>query len=253
MAKITVPQIRERKKSGPKISVITAYDYPSAKLVDAAGVDIILVGDSLGNVVQGKSTTLPVTVEEMIYHAEMVVRATENALVVVDIPFPYCQLGPKEAVRTAAKILKSTLADAVKIEGGENRYQTIKAVVEAGIPVMGPCGLQPQKIKMLGRFTLQRDSEQLQRDLDTIQDAGAFAAVLECLPPEVAEDVSRSVEIPTIGIGAGPHCDGQVLVYHDLLGFKDTAPKHVKVYANLSQIITDAVKKYCDDVREGSF
>ncbi len=253
MPKITVPRIRERKKSGPKISVITAYDYPSAKLVDAAGVDIILVGDSLGNVVQGKSTTLPVTVEEMIYHAEMVVRAVENALVVVDIPFPYCQLGPKEAVRTAAKILKNTLADAVKIEGGENRYQTIKAVVEAGIPVMGHCGLQPQKIKMLGRFTLQRDSEQLQRDLDSIQDAGAFSAVLECLPPEIAEEVTRSVEIPTIGIGAGPHCDGQVLVYHDLLGFEDTAPKHVKVYANLGKIITDAVKKYCDEVREGKF
>ncbi|MCL2304926.1 MAG: 3-methyl-2-oxobutanoate hydroxymethyltransferase [Planctomycetaceae bacterium] len=253
MSKVTIPQIQRRKAEGPKISVITAYDYPSAQLVDAAGIDIILVGDSLGNVVQGKSTTLPVTVEEMIYHAEMVVRAAKNALVVVDLPFPYCQLGPKEAVKTAAKILKNTLADAVKIEGGENRRKTIQAVVEAGIPVMGHCGLQPQRIKMLGRFSLQRNQEQLQKDINAIENAGAFAAVLECVAPEIADEVTRSVGIPTIGIGAGPHCDGQVLVYHDLLGFKETAPKHVKVYANLGKIITDAVKKYCEDVREGAF
>ena len=250
-ARITVPQIRQRKTDGPKISVITAYDYPSAQLVDAAGIDIILVGDSLGNVVQGKATTLPVTVEEMIYHAEMVVRAVKNALVVVDIPFPYCQLGPKEAVKTAAKILKNSLADAVKIEGGENRSKTIKAVVDAGIPVMGHCGLQPQKIKMLGRFSLQKNKEQLLRDIDAIENAGAFTAVVECVPAELAEEVTRSIGIPTIGIGAGPHCDGQVLVYHDLLGFKESAPKHVKVYANLGQIITDAVGKYCEDVRNG--
>ena len=253
MSKVTVPQIRQRKTDGQKISVVTAYDYPSAQLIDAAGVDMILVGDSLGNVVQGKSTTLPVTVGEMIYHAEMVVRAAKNALVVVDLPFPYCQLGPKEAVKTAAKILKNTLADAVKIEGGDNRYKTIKAVVDAGIPVMGHCGLQPQKIKMLGHFSLQRNQEQLQKDIDAIENAGAFAAVLECVSPEIAEEVTRSVKIPTIGIGAGPHCDGQVLVYHDLLGFKETAPKHVRVYANLGQIITEAVRKYCEEVREGTF
>jgi len=198
MSKITVPQIQQRKIDGLKISMITAYDYPSALLVDAAGVDIILVGDSLGNVVQGKSTTLPVTVREMIYHAEMVVRATKNALVVVDLPFPSCQLGPKEAVKTAAKILKKTLADAVKIEGGENRYSTIKAVVDAGIPVMGHCGLQPQKIKMLGRFSLQRNREQIERDLDTITEAGAFSAVLECVPPEIAGELTRAAKIPTI-------------------------------------------------------
>jgi len=253
MLKITVPQLRQRKTEGPKISVITAYDYPSAQLVDAAGVDMILVGDSLGNVVQGKATTLPVTLEEMIYHAEMVVRAVKNALVVVDLPFPYCQLGPKEAVKAAAKILKKTLADAIKIEGGEDRYRTIKAVVDAGIPVMGHCGLQPQKIKTLGRFSQQKDREQIESDLQAIADAGAFAVVLECMPAEIAGELTRSTTIPTIGIGAGPHCDGQVLVYHDLLGFKETAPKHVKVYANLGQIITEAVKKYCEDIREGTF
>jgi len=253
MTKITVPQIRQRKTDGPKISVITAYDYPSAQLVDAAGIDMILVGDSLGNVVQGKATTLPVTVEEMIYHAEMVARAVKNALVVVDLPFPSCQLGPREAVKTAARILKNTLADAVKIEGGENRYKTIRAVVEAGIPVMGHCGLQPQKIKTLGRFSMQRDPKQLQKDIKAIEDAGAFATVVECVPSELAEEVTRSAGIPTIGIGAGPHCDGQVLVYHDLLGFKESGPKHVKVYANLGQIIAEAVRKYCEDVREERF
>ena len=253
MPKLTIPQIRDRKKQGPKLSVITAYDYPSARLVDAAGIDIILVGDSLGNVVQGKATTLPVTVEEMIYHAEMVVRAAANALVIVDLPFPHCQLGPKQAVKTAAKILKKTLADGVKIEGGENRYHTIKAVVEAGIPVMGHCGLQPQKIKMLGRFALDRNAERLQADANAIQDAGAFSMVLECMPADIADQVSLSLNIPTIGIGAGPHCDGQVLVYHDLLGYNETAPKHVKVYAKLGQTITEAVKQYCDDVQKGNF
>ena len=253
MSKITVPQIRQRKADGQKISVITAYDYPSAQLVDAAEVDMILVGDSLGNVVQGKSTTLPVTLEEMIYHAEMVVRAAKNALVVVDLPFPYCQLGPKEAVKAAVTILKKTLADAVKIEGGVNRRQTIRAVVEAGIPVMGHCGLQPQKIKMLGHFTLQKDREQIESDIHAVADAGAFSVVLECMPAEIARELTQAVNIPTIGIGAGSHCDGQVLVYHDLLGFKETAPKHVKVYAKLGQIITDAVKQYCQDVRDGTF
>lgn len=233
--------------------MITAYDYPSARLVDAAGVDITLVGDSLANVVQGKATTLPVTLREMIYHAEMVVRGTKNALTVVDLPFPYAQIEPKTAVKAAAKILKKSGADAVKIEGGENRYETIKAVVAAGIPVMGHCGLQPQEIKVLGKYSLQRDENQLLADVNAVQDAGAFSVVLECIPAELAKKATQEIDIPTIGIGAGPHCDGQVLVFHDLLGFQETVPKHVKVYANLGKAITEAVEQYCREVRDGIF
>lgn len=251
--KITVPSLLERKKSGKKISVLTAYDYTSARLLDAAGVDVLLVGDSLANVVQGKSTTLSVTVREMIYHAEMVARAASRALVVVDLPFPHCQLGPKQAAITAAKIMKNTLADAVKIEGGANRSETIRAVVETGVPVMGHCGLQPQEIKRLGKFALQRDSERLFEDIGALQEAGAFSVVLECIPHELAKQATARIGIPTIGIGAGPHCDGQVLVINDMLGYEEKRLKHVKHYAHLGQTITEAVRAYCSDVQNGVF
>lgn len=252
--KTTVPLLLKKKSRGEKFAVLTAYDYPGAKLADAAGVDVILVGDSLANVVQGKATTLSVSLQEMIYHGEMVVRAAENALVVVDIPFPYAQQGPREAVKAATRILKKTLADAVKIEGGKSRCETIRAVVQAGVPVMGHCGLQPQEIKKLGSFSIQKDSEKLLADVQAVQQAGAFAVVLECISPELAQKATETLAIPTIGIGAGPHCDGQVLVFHDMLGFEEKPPKHVKkVYADLGKTILEAVKSYCEEVREGKF
>lgn len=257
MAKLTPPKIRALKRDGKKIVMLTAYDYPSARLADAAGVDILLVGDSLANVVQGKTTTLPVTLEEVIYHAEMVVRAAENALVVVDIPFPFCQLGPTEAVRAAARILKDTCAGAVKMEGGERRAPLVEALVEAGIPVMGHCGLLPQEVLRDGGYFIQRQREQLLKDVEAVQQAGAFSVVLECVTQDIAAEVSKTVEIPTIGIGSGPGCDGQVLVFHDLLGFKPPeqtkTPKHVRRYADLQTIIADAVRRYADEVRDGDF
>jgi 3-methyl-2-oxobutanoate hydroxymethyltransferase len=254
--KRTPTVIRGYKQSSRKIAVLTVYDYPSAKLLDAADADILLVGDSLGNVVQGKSTTLPVTLDEIIYHTEMVVRGTENALVIADLPFPYCQLGVTDAVRAAARILKETGADGVKMEGGEKRANIIETLVEAGIPVMGHCGLLPQDIRQSGGYFIQRHREQLLRDVTAVEKAGAFSVVLECLGTEIAKEASEAVSIPTIGIGSGPHCDGQVLVFHDMLGYTpDMTPKlkHVKQYADLRTIITNAVKAYTEDVRNGTF
>ena len=251
--KNSVPRLIKRKHDGPKISVVTAYDFPSARLADEAGIDVILVGDSLGNVMQGKSTTLPVTLREMIYHSEMVVRAVSRALVVVDIPFPYTQLGPAKALSAAAKIIKRTSADAVKVEGGADRAETIKAIVAAGIPVMGHCGLLPQSIRKMGGFVVQKDSETIMKDVKAVQEAGAFSVVLECMPKKIAEKITKTVAIPTIGIGAGPDCDGQVLVFHDLLGFGDTNLRHVKLYAKLGKVIRKALRKYHDEVQNGTF
>ncbi|MDR1964803.1 MAG: 3-methyl-2-oxobutanoate hydroxymethyltransferase, partial [Planctomycetaceae bacterium] len=231
-------------------------DYPSARLLDASGIDMLLVGDSLGNVVQGRTTTLSVTLDEIIYHAEMVSRAAQQALVVVDIPFPFCQLGSTEAIRAAARILKETSADAVKMEGGENRATTIAALVEAGIPVLGHCGLRPQEIRQTGGYFVQRQREQLFRDITAVENAGAFAVVLECIETALAKEATALLSIPTIGIGAGAYCDGQVLVFHDLLGYKPEqarTPKHVKQYADLQSIISDAAKNYANDVRNNTF
>jgi 3-methyl-2-oxobutanoate hydroxymethyltransferase len=256
MAKLTLPKIKAFKQEGRKIVVLTVYDYPSARLLDNAGIDLLLVGDSLGNVVQGKTTTLSVTLDEIIYHAEMVVRAAEQAFVVVDLPFPFCQLGSTEAIRAAARILKETSADAVKFEGGENRASTIAALVDAGIPVLGHCGLRPQEIRQTGGYFVQRQREQLFQDITAVEKAGAFAIVLECIETELAREATNLLRIPTIGIGAGPFCDGQVLVFHDLLGYKPEqtrTPKHVKQYADLKTIISDAVKNYADDVRNTVF
>ena len=235
--------------------VLTAYDFPSAAILDACGVDAILVGDSLGNVVQGRQTTLPVTLDQIIYHAEMVARAASRALVIVDLPFPFCQLGPKTATKAAARILKETQADAVKIEGGANRAATIAAVVEAGIPVIGHCGLLPQDVHRLGGYVVQRDQDRLLADVAAVEVTGAFGVVLECVTADIAAKATRKTGIPTIGIGAGSHCDGQVLVFHDLLGFSADAkvPRHVKRYADLRQTIGDAVKQYVEEVQNGTF
>jgi len=256
MLPLTPQKIRAFKNEGRKIVVLTVYDYPGARILDSGGVDILLVGDSLGNVVQGKQTTLPVTLDEVIYHAEMVTRAAQNALVIVDLPFPYCQLGEEEAVRAGARILKETQAGGVKLEGGESRADTIAALVEAGIPVVGHCGLRPQEIKQTGGYFVQREKDQLFRDIQAVEQAGAFAVVLECLEAELAKEATQAVSIPTIGIGSGPHCDGQVLVFHDLLGYapeQRPALKHVKRYADLNTIISDAVRQYAKEVQDGVF
>ena len=256
MSQLTPPKIRTFKKEGRKIVALTVYDYPSAKILDSAGIDILLIGDSLSNVIQGKPTTLSVTLDQMIYHSEMVARAVQNALVVVDLPFPYCQLGADEAVRAGARVLKETLAGAIKFEGGESRAGSIAALVEAGIPVLGHCGLRPQEIRQTGGYFVQRQREQLFRDIQAIEQAGAFAIVLECLETELAKEATQAISIPTIGIGSGCHCDGQVLVFHDILGYtpeRSPALKHVKQYTDLHTIISDAVRKYAEEVQNGTF
>ncbi len=215
---ITVPQFSALKAAGQKITMLTAYDYPTAQLVDAAGIEGILVGDSLSMVVQGHPTTLPVTLEEMIYHAEIVGRAVHHALVVVDMPFPSFHLGVYKAIESAGRILKETRCQAVKLEGGVAQAEVIAGLVSAGIPVMAHCGLQPQSIHRLGGYRVQRNEEQLLADAQAAQHSGAFAIVLECIPAELADRITAAVNIPTIGIGAGAGCDGQILVLHDLLG-----------------------------------
>ena len=251
---ITVPQFSAMKASGKKITMLTAYDYAMAGLVDSAGIEGILVGDSLSMVVQGHSTTLPVTLEEMIYHAEMVGRAVRHALVVVDMPFPSFHLGPFRAIESAGRILKETRCQAVKLEGGVEQSEVISALVSAGIPVMAHCGLRPQNIHQLGGYRVQRDERQLLADAQAAEISGAFAMVLECIPAETAARITAAVKIPTIGIGAGAGCDGQVLVVNDLLGLSPGyVPRHVKAYANLKQIVTESVTRFRDEVREGTF
>ncbi len=252
--RMTVPRFAALKSQGRKISVLTAYDYPFAALVDQAGVDAILVGDSLAMVVQGHANTLPATLDQMIYHAEMVGRAAERALVVVDMPFPTFHLGHATAVAQAARILKETRCQAVKLEGGVEQAGTIAALVAAGIPVMGHIGLRPQAVHQLGGYRLHRDRERLLADAQAAQDAGAFAVVVECVPAEIAAEVTAQLEIPTIGIGAGGGCDGQVLVLHDLLGLTAGAvPRFVRPYADLRATVAQAVAAFCRDVASGDF
>ena len=216
--RITVPEFSSMKVEGHRISMLTAYDYTMAQLVDSSGIEGILVGDSMSMVVQGHETTLPVTLDEKIYHAEMVGRAVEHALVIVDMPFPSYHLGNHKAIENAGRILKQTRCQAVKLEGGTDQAETIAALVAAGIPVMAHCGLRPQNVHQLGGYRVQRNRDQLIADATAAEQAGAFAMVLECIPNEVARVITEQVSIPTIGIGAGPHCDGQVLVLNDLLG-----------------------------------
>ncbi|MGO8689627.1 MAG: 3-methyl-2-oxobutanoate hydroxymethyltransferase [Thermoguttaceae bacterium] len=251
---ITVPQFSALKAAGQKITMLTAYDYPTAQLVDAAGIEGILVGDSLSMVVQGHPTTLPVTLEEMIYHAELVGRAVHHALVVVDMPFPSFHLGIYKAIESAGRILKETRCQAVKLEGGVAQAEVIAGLVTAGIPVMAHCGLQPQSIHRLGGYRVQRNEEQLLADAQAAQHSGAFAIVLECIPAALADRITAAVNIPTIGIGAGAGCDGQILVLHDLLSLGSSAlPRHAKAYADLGAVISQAVARYRDEVRQGIF
>jgi 3-methyl-2-oxobutanoate hydroxymethyltransferase len=252
--RITVPEFTGFKAAGRKVSMVTAYDYPLARLVDAAGVEGILVGDSMSMVVQGHDSTLPVTLDEMIYHAEMVGRAVEHALVVVDMPFPSFHLGKYKAIENAGRILKESRCQAVKLEGGVEQAETIAALVSAGIPVMAHCGLRPQSVHQLGGYRVQRDESELLADARAAEQAGAFAIVLECIPRGIAKKITREVAIPTIGIGAGADCDGQVLVLHDLLGITTGyVPRFVKAYADVKGEITRAVAQYRSEVRDGTF
>ncbi len=253
-SQVTIPKFRAMKAAGHRITMLTAYDHTMAGLLDATGVEGILVGDSMSMVVQGHPNTLPVTLDEMIYHAEMVGRAVHHALVVVDMPFPSFHLGVYKAVENAGRILKETRCQAVKLEGGTAQAEVIAALVSAGIPVMAHCGLRPQSVHQLGGYKVQRDEQQLLADADAAERAGAFAAVLECIPAALAERITAQLKIPTIGIGAGAGCDGQILVTNDLLGLTSGyVPRFVKAYADIKTTITDAVTRFRDDVRSGAF
>ena len=254
MPAMRIPNFVAKKERGEKITMLTAYDYTMARLLETAGVDGLLVGDSLGMVVQGKENTLPVTLEEMIYHAEMVARGASSSLVVVDLPFPAHYVGIEKTIENAARILKESSTQAVKVEAGANDVKAIEALTSAGIPVMAHCGLRPQTVHQMGGYKVHRDDKQLQVDVQAMEKAGAFAVVLECVPATAAAEVTSQVAIPTIGIGAGVGCDGQILVIHDLLGVPDgNLPKHVKAYAALGEQIVAAVRDYCTDVRNGDF
>ena len=251
---ITVPSFMEAKSAGRKLAMITAYDFLWAGIFDQAGVDAILVGDSLAMVVQGHRTTLPVTLDQMIYHAEMVVRAVRRALVIVDMPFLSFQVSPEQAVESAGRILKESRAAAVKLEGGINQARTIEALTTADIPVMAHVGLRPQSVHRLGGMKVQRDADRLLADAQAAEQAGAFAIVLELIPRDVAKTITSRLRIPTIGIGAGPDCDGQVLVGYDLLGLTEGFhPKFLKRYADLRTAAIAAVQQYAQEVRDGRF
>ncbi len=260
MPQLTAPQFTARKGSADKLVMLTAYDHTMAKLVDGArdeagrGVDAILVGDSLGMVVQGHNSTLGVTIDQIIYHAEMVGRAVEHALTVVDLPFPINHFDTGAAIDAAARILKETGCQSVKLEGGEAQADTIHALVTAGIPVMAHVGLRPQSVHALGGYKVQRDEDALLADARAAADAGAYGMVIECVPTPIAAKITESIAIPTIGIGAGPACDGQVLVVNDILGMTTGyVPRFVKEYAAAGKQITGAITEFADEVREGKF
>ena len=253
-SQITLTELYKMKEKNEKIVAITAYDYPFASMVDASGIHIVLVGDSLGMVVQGKSSTLPVTMDEMIYHTSIVADACQNAMVVGDMPFMSYQAGVEDAVWNAGRFLKETRAAAVKLEGGASVCHIISAISDAGIPVQAHIGLTPQSVHMMGGFKVQRDEDRLLDDAKRVQDAGAFSVVLEGIPAPISKKITQTLSIPTIGIGAGPDCDGQILVLHDMLGInKRKLPKFVKKYADLSAEAERALKNYVSDVQSGKF
>src|SRR5262245_13777177 len=251
---VTVPDFLAARSRGVRLTVLTAYDSTTARLLDAAGVDALLVGDSLGMIVQGNKHCLTVTLDEVIYHTRCVARAARRALVVADLPFMSYQLSPEQALANAGRLVKEGGAVAVKLEGGVRSAAALRAIAQADIPVIGHVGLTPQSVHRLGGFRVQRDEERLSEDARAVAEAGAFAVVLECVPAELAAKVTAELPIPTIGIGAGAGCDGQVLVTHDLLGlFGDLRPRFVKRYAELGRDLTAAVRAYCDEVRSGAF
>lgn len=255
--KITVLDIQKMKEEGRNITMLTAYDYPFARILDSAGVDILLVGDSSGSVVAGYENTLPVTMEEVIYHTRAVARGRKKALLVSDMPFMSYQLSIPDARFNAGRFLKEGGAEAVKIEGGVQIKDTMKAIIDIDIPVMGHIGLTPQSIHRMGGYRIQGKNEgqadALMADALAVQEVGAFAVVLEGIPSTVAERITSELSIPTIGIGAGPHCSGQVLVIHDLLGLSGRKLKFARQYADLEKVISDAVGRYLADVRSGNF
>jgi 3-methyl-2-oxobutanoate hydroxymethyltransferase len=256
--KVTVPELRARKVGGPPIAMVTAYDYTMARLVDEAGTDIVLVGDSLGMVVQGLPNTLPVTVDEICYHGRAVSRALKRAHLVGDMPFMSFQASAKEALKSAGRMMKDGAFEAVKLEGGVDVAKQVRKIVKAGIPVMGHIGLTPQSVHAMGGFKVQGkredDADRIVRDARALEDAGCYSIVIEAVPADVAARVTEAVAIPTIGIGAGPHCDGQVLVCYDFLGmFRGLRPKFVKRYAEIGDAIVDATRRYVDEVHTGSF
>jgi 3-methyl-2-oxobutanoate hydroxymethyltransferase len=256
--KKTVTTIMQMKPDGRKISALTCYDYATAKLISSQDIDVLLVGDSLGNVKQGNENTLSVTVDDMIYHTKCVKRANADALLVTDMPFMSYEISVYDAAYNAARIIKEGGAEAVKVEGGAEISNKVKAILDAKIPVMGHLGLTPQSINKFGGFKVQARQEEAQKrlieDAKALEDAGVFAITLEAIPENLAKTVSETLKIPTIGIGAGKYCDGQILVIDDMLGmFTDFTPKFVKKYANVGETIKEAVKNYIDEVRDGKF
>ncbi|MEO5996524.1 MAG: 3-methyl-2-oxobutanoate hydroxymethyltransferase [Chitinophagaceae bacterium] len=256
--KVTTHTLQKMKSDGEKISMITAYDFSFAKIFDDAGIDIVLVGDSASNVMAGHETTLPITLDQMIYHASSVVRGINRSLVTVDLPFGSYQGNSKEALSSTIRIMKETGAHSIKLEGGEEILESIKRILSSGVPVMGHLGLTPQSIYKFGTYTVRakeiEEAEKLKKDALLLQEAGCFAIVLEKIPALLAKEVSESLLIPTIGIGAGKFCDGQVLVMHDLLGINtEFKPRFLRQYLNLNKQITDAVKQYIIDVKKKDF
>lgn len=256
--RITTNTLQKMKAAGEKISMITAYDFSFAKIFDAAGIDVILVGDSASNVMAGHETTLPITLDQMIYHASSVIRSVSRCLVVVDLPFGSYQSNSDIALASAIRIMKETGAHSVKLEGGEEVLDSIRKIVSAGIPVMGHLGLTPQSIYKFGTYTVRAKEEdeavKLRKDSKLLQEAGCFAIVLEKIPASLAKEVSESISIPTIGIGAGHFCDGQVLVMHDMLGINtEFKPRFLRQYLNMHEQITGAVQQYINDVKTGNF
>jgi len=256
--RVTTHVLRAMKDRNEKISMLTSYDYSMARIVDHAGIDIILVGDSASNVIHGHETTLPITLDQMIIHACSVVKGARRALVVVDLPFGNYQGDSRMALKSAIRIMKESGAHAIKMEGGEFIVDSVKRIVSAGIPVMGHLGLTPQSIYKFGTYTVrakeEEEAKQLISDAKSLQKAGAFGIVLEKIPRNLAKQVSEKLKIPTIGIGAGPDCDGQVLVIHDMLGInKEFSPRFLRRYANLFDVMTDAVSNYIEDVKSRDF
>ena len=256
--KVTTRRLLELKEAREPIACLTAYDHLMASILDKAGIDVVLVGDSAGTVFAGYDTTIPMTMEQMLYHAEVVARGVDRALVVADLPFMSYQISEEEALRNAGRFVKEALAEAVKLEGGAQVCPTIRRIVDSGIPVMGHLGLTPQSIHKFGSYQIRgvsdEEAERILSDAAALQEAGVFAIVLEKVPSDLARRVTESLRVPTIGIGAGPHCDGQVLVSHDMLGiFTKFRPRFVRRYAEIEKTMTDAFERYRDDVKARSF